>query len=515
MPLSISSHPSQTSVVVPTETPGIGRCVVALILWLAVVDLGYWFAGVRFDVSGLTYYWQFLDPELLRHDLLRSLYYLHSQPPLYNLFVGIVLKAAPENYATVFFAIHLAVGLVFELSLFWLLVRLDVGRITATVMAGLFVATPDFVLHENVLYYTILVAALVMLSAVLLVEFLRSRQTWAAAGFFAVLFLICGLRALFHLGFFLLLVAVLALACRAQWRKVLLCAVIPGLLLASIYVKNYFVFGQFTTSTWLGLNAWTMTTRNLSDADRKELVRRGVLTPISLLDREAPLDEYPREYRDASAFPQVPVLVAPRKSTGAVNMNHAGYIAISKAYGKDALAGLIHRPRSFLVGLARAYFAYFKAAGDHMNCDRNRPYTEPLNSMVNYGLYGKIPYDLAKLPGMPIYNRNNHHFVYLFLMLGLPALALYGLVLLVRGTTGRLPGEFTPAQYGLLLYMLFVIAYVCLVGNTFENSENNRFRFNTDGFYVVLLGLFIYRVIIARSRKTKQRVELPPATVNP
>jgi hypothetical protein len=510
MPVASSRIPSDVVVGMPSKSPGIGCCVVALVLWSAVVNFGYWLAGVRFDVSPLTYFWQFLDPELLRHDLLRSLYYLHSQPPLYNLFVGIVLKAAPEHYAAVFHAVHLLIGLVFESCIFWLLVRLDVGRITATVMAALFVATPDFILYENVLFYSFMVAALVTLSAVFLFEFLRSRQTWAAAGFFVVLFLICGIRSLFHLGFFLLLVPVLALACRAQWRKVVLCAAIPGILLTSIYVKNYLVFGQFTASTWFGLNAWTMTTRNLADEDRKELVRRGVLTPISLIDREAPLEDFPATYRDASAFPQVPVLVAPRKSTGAVNMNHAGYIAICKAYGKDALAGLIHRPRSFLVGLGRAYFAYFKAAGDHMNCTNNRPYTEPLSSIVDYGLYGKIPCDLSTIHGLPIHDVKNRHFVYVFLILGLPAIAIYGLILLVRGATGRAAGEFTTAQYGLLLYMLFVIAYVCLVGNSFENSENNRFRFNTDAFSLVLLGLFLDRVVIRRWRRTKNALPTPP-----
>ena len=390
------------------------------------------------------FHWQFLDPEILRHHLLRGLYYLHSQPPLYNLFVGFVLKAAPEKYVAVFFAINLALGLIFELSVFWLLVRLNVSRVTAAVTAGLFVATPDFVLYENGLPYSFMVASLVTLSAVLLVEFLRSRQAWAVAGFFVVLFLLCGIRSLFHLGFFSLLAAALALACRAQWRKVLLCAAIPGLLLTAIYVKNYLVFGQFTASTWLGLNAWTMTTRNLAEADRKELIRRGVLTPVSLVDRESPLEEFPASYRDVSAFPQVPELVAVRKSTGAPNMNHAGYIAICKAYEKDALAALIHRPRSFLVGLARAYFAYFKATGDQMNCTHNRPYTEPLSSIVDYGLYGKIPYDFCNLKALPIHDSRNHHFVYVFLLLGLPALALYGLILLLRGVRGRSPASPPP-----------------------------------------------------------------------
>jgi membrane protein CcdC involved in cytochrome C biogenesis len=49
--------------------------------------------------------------------------------------------------------------------------------------------------------------------------------------------------------------------------------------------------------------------------------------------------------------------------------------------------------------------------------------------------------------------------------------------------------------------MLFTILYVFFVSTTFESAENNRYRFNTEGFYVVLLGLFVYRVILGWYRR--------------
>jgi len=488
-----------------------------------VVDLGYWLAGLRLDIDDLPRHWQFLSLTLLQHDLLRSLYYLHCQPPLYNLFLGVVLKAAPEHYVAVFYGANLVLGVVFELSLFWLLYRLDVGLVTATVTAGLFAASPAFALWQSVLFYTFLLATMIALSGVCLVEFLRSRRTWAVAAFFFLLFLVCGIRALFHLGFFLLLVAALVVACRSDWRKILLCAAIPFLLLVAIYAKNYFVFGQFGTSTWFGLNFWSMTTRNIPFEERKTLVRQGVLSPVSLLDRESKLKEYPPEYRDVSKFPNVPALVDPVKSTGAPNMNYAAYMAISKAYGKDAIAGLKQHPTSFLIGLARSYFCYLKSPADHMNLVRNRPYTEPLASVVDYGLFGKIPYDFGNIKGPFVHTHTEAQYAYVFLAIGLPALVLYGLALLVReraslqglpqargelGTRAASMGatsKLTAAQYGLLLYMLFTIIYVFLVSTTFESAENNRYRFNTEGFYVVLLGFFVDRVIIRWYRRQRLR----------
>ncbi len=68
------------------------------LLALSAVFVGFrlWFAhaGGSYIASPLDSAKQFLDPALLQHDLLSSLWYLHSQPPLFNLFLGLVLKAA-------------------------------------------------------------------------------------------------------------------------------------------------------------------------------------------------------------------------------------------------------------------------------------------------------------------------------------------------------------------------------------------------------------------------------------
>ncbi len=61
--------------------PSSGRPLVILVGLFVASRLIAWTAGVRFDDSTLTWYWQFLDVELLRQDLARSLWYLHAQPP--------------------------------------------------------------------------------------------------------------------------------------------------------------------------------------------------------------------------------------------------------------------------------------------------------------------------------------------------------------------------------------------------------------------------------------------------
>lgn len=55
-------------------------------------------AGLRFDAATLGGYFQYLDPQLLlRTDLVDAVWHLHVQPPLYNLLLGVALKAPTET----------------------------------------------------------------------------------------------------------------------------------------------------------------------------------------------------------------------------------------------------------------------------------------------------------------------------------------------------------------------------------------------------------------------------------
>ncbi len=71
--------------------------LVAVVAVFLLSRVGYYVAGVRFDASSLPWFWQYIDPVLLKTDLGQSLWYLHSQPPAFNLFLGIVLNLFPGS----------------------------------------------------------------------------------------------------------------------------------------------------------------------------------------------------------------------------------------------------------------------------------------------------------------------------------------------------------------------------------------------------------------------------------
>src|SRR5580698_4457485 len=78
---------------------GVWQNVVLAVFLLS--RIAYFAAGFRFNATPVAEFWQMIDPELMRTDLLRSIWYLHMQPPGYNLAVGVVVKFFPEHYGAV------------------------------------------------------------------------------------------------------------------------------------------------------------------------------------------------------------------------------------------------------------------------------------------------------------------------------------------------------------------------------------------------------------------------------
>jgi hypothetical protein len=318
-----------------------------------------------------------------------------------------------------------------------------------------------------------------------------------AVAFFLILFLLCGIRSLFQLPYYLLIVAALLIAYPRGRKMITWAALVPGVLIVALYAKNLLLFDRFTTSTWLGMNYWGVISRSISSTDREAMAARGELSPLALIDRFAALDAYPAEYRQVAGFEGIPSLRQERKSTGAVNYNHLAYLVISDAYLRDALFMTIRNPKFFVTGVIKGWFHYFQSSSDYVFVESNRQKIAGINALYDAVFYGKLPFDLSQVDALPL-NPGGTRFVYLFLVAGLPFVFLYALrVVLDRKQVGA-PNT---TQIALILYVCFNIVYVAFVGNLLEVGENNRFRFMTDPLYLVLAGVFIQRAVAPRWRR--------------
>ncbi|MFC1890656.1 hypothetical protein ACFL4G_12960, partial [Thermodesulfobacteriota bacterium] len=234
-----------------------------VLLFLAAHAVYYCLFGIRLYHGPLFNYFELLDPELLRHNLLESCFYLHSQPPLFNLFLGIVLKLFPESPVVAFQVLYTFFGLALYLSLFLLLRRLDVSRPLSLVLSTLFMISPSFVLYENWLFNTFPLALILVGSALLFHDLVDRGGRLTTTAFFVSLLLLCGIMSIFHLSYYCLVAGALVIAVSDRRRMILSAALVPLVLILSLYLKNYLLFDRFAASSWMGMHLWSTTVRSI------------------------------------------------------------------------------------------------------------------------------------------------------------------------------------------------------------------------------------------------------------
>lgn len=453
-----------------------------LIAIFVLVHALYYLAGICFIDTTLIEVMHFIDVELLKTRLLESVFYLHIQPPLFNLFVGVVLKLAVDP-TWLFQAIFLACGLVLYLNIFFLQVKLGVNARLAVFLATVFMASPSFILWEHFLLYTLPIATLLSIAALCLLSYLESRRTRPLVGFFLAIFVLCGIASMFHLGYFVLLLGAVLVFSPGHRRRILAVGLVPLLVLFGVYFKNYLLFGEFNVCTFAEKNLWIMTAGNMPWDEKTKLVEAGELSELSLINRWDALDNYPQEYSEVpEQFRDIPVLATTHKANGKVNYNHFGYIANCEVYGEDAKYVLLHQPRHFVVSTLQSWYRYFKSSSDLPVAPESQAHIRPVIVLYDHLLYGRVPYAWVSWSRLVEKTQSPPSLTLLF---GLPLLWGFG----IWRAWGRRTSH--PAESATLAFIVFTIFMVAFLGCSLDYLETARYRFTTDGLSVVLLGMLL------------------------
>ena len=440
----------------------------------------YFALGVRFDTSPLLTFWQYIDPVLLRHQLLSSVWNFHAQPPVPNLYLGTVLKLGGDHSRFVFAAVQVALGLAGALVLYALIRRLGASPLLAAVVSLAFFASPGTVLYENWLYVEYVCVVALLVAALCLHLFADGRGTRFAVVAFSALAAVVLVRTLFHPLWLLAVVGIVWLLLPGRRRQVLAAAAVPVLIVAAIQVKDFAQFGNTSLTSCTGLSVWRVTTAQLSDADRRALVAKGTISSYALsLPLLLPVTR-PAIFR-AEPKRGVPVLDRPRKSTGAANVGHAAYLHICAQYLRDGLRVARERPGAFRRGVQEGVEIYWRPASQYQLFDkRNRDAVAPIERAVSVGI-GQIDRD----PGSTDYALGAQLDQVAWVIVVAYALAfVLGIRLLVRTRRRR---EAPSPTAVVTAFVLFTVAYVTLVGNLLEAGENNRFHFALDPLVLALL----------------------------
>ncbi|HJK95406.1 MAG TPA: hypothetical protein RMH26_32015, partial [Polyangiaceae bacterium LLY-WYZ-15_(1-7)] len=448
--------------------------------------------GVRPDLSTLPYFWQFLDPELLEHDLWRSVFYDHAQPPLYNLFLGAHVRA--DDPALAFLLSGLALALLLHGGLYALLRRLGTRRFGAATATLLFAFSPASILYERWVFYSFPVAALLVLGALFAHRAVARGSARAAALAFVLFALVTLVRSLFHpLWLLAVLVTVLAFA-RPSRRRALLWAALPGLLLAaSVPAKNLALYGRPTASSWLGMSVAKLAVAEAPGPVRRAKVREGALSRLSLVGPFAELRRYPSAWRAVPAdWPEHPVIRAPYKSNGHPNYHHAAYVRIAERFMADARVMLEDHPEVYGESVRKAAEIFWKPTTDYAFLAPNRAHLGPLPRIYD-ALWG-VPYAFAGDETRAAWGpRSWPHVAWGWLALVLLA-ALWAL------WRTFVPGPESRATRATLTLLGGTALYVWLVSSVVEIGENNRFRFLVEPLLFALVVAASSRALRALGR---------------
>jgi hypothetical protein len=469
--------------------------MVWIILLVAVTRIVFHMAGVRYDanVGALMHV---ADPELLRTDLLRTLYYLHTQPPLFNAVLGIAMKAFGAYWRPALMILWLVLGLGALLSLHMLMLRLGVARWVAFGAVCLLAVSPATILYENWLFYDYPIMAMLCIAMLLLRLYLEGRRASYLAGFLLLLSVIVLTRSLFHLAWMALIIGLLALFLPDRRRAILMMAVLPLLVASLPYMRNLILFDEFSCSTWFGPSLAKMTLCRLDSVECRSAVARGELSPVSLVPPYSSIDVYPRSVVEERVCPPtgVPVLDALRKGhgCGATNFNSLVWLGIARAYRRDAIRVLATHPALYAGAVANASFDYCYPASVNFMLKANRGAISGYERLFDLVVYGQL-FDYQSVGER---ERHDAHGVPkafkigLFIVLGMLAALTFGAMItrrLLRSEDGRADGV-------TLLIIIVTILWVALVGNALDIGENYRFRFMIDPFHYLLLALLLTRL---------------------
>ena len=440
--------------------------ILVLLVCFIVSRLMVMRAGIDFQYEVLFTYWQYLDAQSLQHHLLRNVWYMHAQPPVFNLFVGSILQAGGQYAEQLFQVVWLLITCCNAFLLLRIVKSLSPFSFLPLIIALWYLLSPATILYENELLYTSFVSMLLLFSVFFLQKFLRQRGRLALAGFFLSLCLLCLSRSVFHLAW-LICICVLPLVWffkKPPFMQVLFGSILSLTAVGCFYLKNYFVFGIFSLSSWMGINLSRTVYLGIPSKDSTNISSILPFMPVSYYKQFIPAG-----YRQRYAGISDRILLREMKSDTAINMNHVEYIPISKEYLRVSLNFIRVHPAAYLKNVLGAALIFFTPATGYYNVK---------NNYRKLDVYDKV-YSLNLSPLLPKHIDRK----YLLAVSGFPKFVIYVLVFFHHIRRWWRYRDIDLVN----LYIIFSILFVFICSSLLEYGENMRFRYELEPLFLILV----------------------------
>lgn len=332
--------------------------------------------------------------------------------------------------------------------------------------------SPSSLLYESLFFYTHIIIFLISCAAYFLIKFYNERKKIYLTAHFSLIALCSLITGFFHILWFLVLVVLLTWFLSDNKRIILHSALLPFLVVLSLYLKNLIVFDNFTASSWFGMNLSRITVHQLPVEKRKELAGKGDLSIYALMPPFPSFTELENYGKLKHPNTGISLLDQIKKNSGRTNFNNLVYLEVSEVSFKDAWYVIVHYPEYYFSGVIKSFKIYFNPPSDYKLLTNNGIRIDNYTKVFNAFVYGYAPRSsIALLP------------VIIF-----PILIIFGFSQIFNKRTH-------PLKRLIISFLIMNILFVMVTGNFFEFGENNRFRYYTEAFYFILAGIMLTDVI--------------------
>ncbi len=440
--------------------------------------------GVSLENSALLEYWQYLDVNSLTNNLLNSLWYQHSQPPLFNLLLGIILKCSGTQAYFSIEILLMAVSLINGILLLGIMRHITVHSRLPLVLSLVYLLSPATILYENEIFYTSFLSMLLLTAVHFMINFATQPNRLNAFGIFCTLSLVCLTKSLYHLLWLSLVAGIFIYFWKREIRQLVPAVMLSLVIVGGWYFKNQLIFSSFSASSWTGMNFSRIVFQNVQVADSQDIAFVRPFMPISYYKNYIS-DDYKEKYSGIND----PVLISETKNGRFMNMNNAGYLQVSRKFMETSTRYAEQHPGHYLRNAFTAFIIYFTPASSYFKVKSNSNRIRYYDMIYSFNLAHLFEKEKRKKQALVV--------------AAVPKFLAYFLVFFIV-----LRDMFRNGAKPMVdIFIITTILFSLIVSSLFEYGENMRFRYEMEPLFLVLVARAI--MIVRKKQPLKQSKTIP------
>lgn len=482
-------------------------------LW-AIVYCSAAFTGQHLVTDRLATDWQMLPLEALRAHPFRSVWYMHTQPPLWNLTVGSFARWSPLPLGFSLQLLMLASGMTLAWSVASILTALGVGRRTTIALTLVATANSVILMFGFLPVYELPAMAFLALTIRAVCVTTTRLTAVVTVSIFGTALVMT--RSAYHPVWLVGVLALVFWTQRHQLRRrwVAIAIIVPLVVSGGWSIKNQALFGTTSLSSWTGMNLLRSVEPALDQSDLISLRANGTISAVGLVGHFASYESYKPVVPACTPRHTDAVLDQPLRAitptstdpnpTAIPNFNYECFLPIYQQATSDALAIVRARPGAWLQGRGWAINNWFGVKSPRE--PEHSPVVGALNTVTNVVLVAVAHPPVPKsweVGAAPLWRHKSP----LSLLL-----ILSTIVVLITGTrhTWRLIRSRTDDISRSLILAIagWTTAWTLFVGCLGELGEQERFRNMVDPIVIAVGGAIIVQWWMKRTpRRLKPQLD--------